>query len=91
MNTPCSRNSDDQTSKDADKIITQSGKRQYWLKRCEEAVRKSPKMTSRELAHASGIPLEIMHKRLPESLIVVKGDKVRCLLSGYFATTWILR
>jgi len=91
MNTPCSRNCDPSTSKDADKIITQSGRRQYWLKLCEDAVRQSPKMTSRELAHSSGIPLEIMHKRLPESLIVVKGDKVRCLLSGYFATTWDIK
>jgi hypothetical protein len=91
MNTPCSRNSDDQTSKDADKIITQSGRRQYWLKLCEDAVRQSPKMTCRELAHTSGIPLEIMHKRLPESLIVVKGDKVRCMLSGFKATVWIMK
>jgi len=90
MNTPCSRNSDDQTSKDADRYISETGIRSKQLRLCEGIVNNKPHYTCRELSAISGVDNEIIHKRLPESLKVIKGMTRKCMVTGRSATTWVM-
>lgn len=91
INTPCARNSDPDTSKQSDRILTQSGRRCKQVKLVELLVERHSGYTARELAAITGADFEMLHKRLPESLKVVKGGNTVCLISGYPATIWVLR
>jgi len=91
INTPCHRNSDPITSYLADKHITQSGKRMADVRRAENAVRLHSGYTCRELSALTGIPNEILHKRLPDSNKLVKGQMVKCMITGRMASQWFMR
>ena len=91
ITTPCSRNSDPSTSKQADRILTKSGRRCKQTKLVELLVRQHTGYTARELAAITGADFEMLHKRLPESINVVKGSVTVCMISGYPATTWVIK
>lgn len=82
---PISRNTDPLSSHLAEDYQNSSGKRLRDRKRCEEAVRKHPHMTTRELSALTGISNEILHKRLPESTVVKASEEVYKSFLGYRA------
>lgn len=85
---PCIRNSDEITSKLADRYITESGQRMSWVRLIEAIVADNPNCTSRELALISGISNEVLHKRLPDSNNLEKGAARKCSVTGRMAVTW---
>lgn len=86
--TPAHRTSDPKTSYLSDKEITRSGKRQRDIDRAVKAVERYPNRTCRELARDSGLEYDGLHKRLPESMLLEKGDKRKCTVTGKMACTW---
>ena len=89
--TPIARNSDVLTSHLSDRYLTKSGKRLSQIRLVEYAVRKRPGYTASELAAITGLPHSMLHKRLPDSNNVEKGEIVTCLITGYPAHVWVVK
>jgi predicted HTH transcriptional regulator len=58
------------------------------------AVFDNPGLTSRELAEKTGIPNEVLHKRLPDLRdegLLKNGVERKCGVSGRLAVTWEMK
>jgi len=88
--TPASRNSDPITSYMADMTISQDGTRLKGVQIAEKVLEAHQGFTSRELSIITGIDNDLLHKRLPDSLKSMKGDKRKCSVTGKMAYTWYL-
>lgn len=91
---PIARNSDPQTSHQAAREITASGKRASQQHQCLEAMKFWPGKTSAELASLMGVDRYMVARRLPElrdANKVVNGMARRCRVTGKRAMTWWLR
>ena len=89
--TPAARKSDPITSHEADKRIKKTGKVHMWRLKVLEALIDYPDLTARELSIASGLPHEMVHKRLPELAdrgLVKRTGRRTCTHSGYVAAMW---
>lgn len=88
MQTPCSRNSDPITSKLADRHITTSGTRLQQVRLVALIVKRYSGYTCRELAAITGLDHEMIHKRVSESVMNVRGAVVTCFVTGRKAHVW---
>lgn len=89
---PIARTVDPRTSVVSGEQLTDSGDRARQKNQILGVVQSHPGLTSRELAQASGIANEILHKRLPDLKrdgFVATGDARRCQVTGRQAMTWI--
>jgi len=94
---PIARRSDPETSKEAAREITQSGRREGQLLVVLTLVRKYPRKTSAELAAKAdlqGIPFDryVLARRLPElekAGLVTKLNSRKCSIGGREAHEWI--
>ena len=85
------RRDDPATSKRSAREIVREHRRDRLQLSVADAVRRFPGRTGRELAHASGLYYECIHKRLPEcerAGRVRRGEPRTCMVSRRQATTW---
>ena len=87
------RRDDPATSKRSAREVVREGRQKRLQALVADAVRRYPGRTGRELAHASGLYYECVHKRLPELLALDppkarKGEARTCMVSRRQATTW---
>ncbi|PTS71915.1 winged helix-turn-helix domain-containing protein [Stenotrophomonas sp. HMWF022] len=90
MNHPA-RSSDPSTSHEAARHVVNSGLQADQQAVALAAVRKSPGLTSNELAQCSTLDRYMLARRLPElqeAELVWRGPKKPCEVSGRSACTW---
>lgn len=90
---PASRRHDPVTSKEADRAISNSGKRSGDVMKAAALVNQYPGSTCRELASKGVMDNESLHKRLPDAVaagLITKGIERRCMTSSrnLRAATW---
>lgn len=86
-----SRNSDPETSYDAARLVEISGKAGSQRRRCYDAIRLQPGLTSSEVDNLLGFSREVAHRRLPElrdAGLLKTGPERVCRIRGTSHLTW---
>jgi hypothetical protein len=79
------------TSHLAGEAIEASGEAALQRQQALAAVSLYPGLTSKELAHKSGLDRYMLARRLPEVRQIEKGDIVKCSISKRACVTWKLK
>jgi hypothetical protein len=91
MNTINARHTDPVTSHLAGEAIEASGEAAFQRQQALAAVSLYPGLTSKELAHKTGLCRFMLARRLPEIGTIEKGDIVKCSISKRACVTWHLK
>lgn len=89
--TPVARNTDPETSHEADDFITSTGIRANQCRWVLKAVRATPCLTASELSRRHNIDHAVVHKRLPDLRrkgLVYNVAQRACAVTGRKAMTW---
>jgi hypothetical protein len=91
---PIARRDDLDSSHQSAEELTESGERDRQKTRVLQAVTANPGKTSRELAAITGIPNEVLHKRLPDLRTdqhLMNGQQRQCSVTLRRAVTWYIK
>jgi DNA-directed RNA polymerase specialized sigma24 family protein len=85
------RSTDPETSRAAGAEIEANGTAEKQRITVARAVEQFPGLTARELAKASGLDFDMVHKRLSDARTVKRGPARPCSISTKTCVTWWLK